>query len=150
MFWWLRNTVRRGLAAVPMTFLRIWRFRLSLLTIFFCSCLIGYSALLARAEGLARLLDDLLILVPDPLALVGLRRADLPDARREFAHFLLVHALHHHVSGLGDLHGDPLGDRHVHRMGKPHLQDEALPLDFRIVAHPDDAQGALETLGDSM
>src|SRR5262245_13139856 len=53
--------------------------------------LLGHD-LFCRTEGLAGLLDDPLVLVPDPLALVRLGGPDLADPRRELADLLLVDA----------------------------------------------------------
>src|SRR6266511_4158966 len=139
-----RYTARRGTAADPVTCLRTR------------SCGArgpGASSrrpLLRPLGGLPGLLADELALVPDPLALVGLGLADLPDVRGGLAHQLLVDAPDGDPGRRGDLELDPLRRPHVHGVGEPQGQLEVRLLQDGPVPHPHDLQSLLVALGHAL
>src|SRR4029453_9829877 len=95
---------------------------------------------------LAGLLADVLVLVADPLALVGLGLADLPDVGRDLPHELLVVAPHHDLGRRRGLELDPLDRGHRDRVREPHLDFERLALERRAVADADDREPLLVAL----
>src|SRR3972149_12326964 len=97
-------------------------------------------------RGLAGLLAHVLVLVADPLALVGLGLADLADVGGDLADLLLVVAAHHDRGGGGGFELDPIGRRHVDRVRVPHLDLEVLTLHRGPVAHAHDRQALLVAL----
>src|SRR5258706_15630041 len=107
----LRNTASRGLAAVPVTFLRIryrMRRRIASLSMVFCMWLLG----LLRA-GLAGLLAHDLVDVAHALPLVHVRRPQLADLGGDLADLLAVDAGHRQLRLLLDRDLDPGGDREL-------------------------------------
>src|SRR4051794_4333866 len=121
-----RNTEIRGRSAVPTTFARTRRRRLSRLAGRVATvmpvCSAGWSASErggrpgCRSCALAYLPGDVLALVADPLALVGLGRALLADHGRDLADLLLGVALDDHARRLRDLELDPGRRLDRHRM----------------------------------
>src|SRR5260221_11420597 len=116
----VRKTVRRGFSTVPESFYLIRRLRRSGPTILIAMAdsllLLGRLAALA---GLARLLADLLSLVANALAAVGLRRTETANLRSRLAHELLVGSAQVDDGPLpiaGDLALDTLGHREDDRM----------------------------------
>src|SRR3954468_5156666 len=77
-----------------------------------------------RSCPLAHLPGDVLALVADALALVGLGRALLADVGGPLAHELLVDAPYDHARGLGHLELDAVGRLHRHGVGVAERQLE--------------------------
>src|ERR1035438_4419463 len=128
----LRNTLRRGLSAVPLIFRRILSFRRSRPTI----C-IAMASLPSGLRGLARLFADLLALIPHALATVRFRRPEPSDLGGGLTHHFLVGAREDHESPLRvcrDLAFDPLRQREEDRMRKPEGEVHRLPLELGAVA----------------
>src|SRR5438034_6212678 len=117
----VRKTVRRGFSTVPDIFLRMRSLRRSRPTILIAMAKISYGLLgrLAALAGLARLLADLLALVANALAAVGLRRTEAADFGGRLAHELLVGAREVHDRALRvtrDLALDARGEREDDRV----------------------------------
>src|SRR3972149_7857866 len=101
-------------------------------------------------RGLAGLLAHVLVLVADPLALVGLGLADLADVGGNLADLLLVVAAHNDRCGGRGLELDPLGRNHVHRVGVSDLDLEVVALHRGAVADAHDRQALLVALGHAL
>src|SRR5688572_11654700 len=71
---------------------------------------------------LAFFAQDLLALVLDPLALVGLGRLERTDHRTELAELCLVGALYRDLRILLDADREALGNRQAHVVAQPDLQ----------------------------
>src|SRR4051794_22424336 len=164
-----RNTEMRGRAAVPMTLARTRRRRRSrcwglVLTVTSSSrarsdpvgddptCAgslrrLGCSGGASRA--LAHLPGHVLALVPDALALVGLRRALLADVRGDLADELLGDAADDDAGRHRHLELDPVGRLDRHRMRVAEGQLEVPALELRAVADALDLQALLEAVGDA-
>ena len=108
------------------------------------------SALFTRGEGLTHLELDLLIFIPDPLALIRLRRPDSPDHSRKLSNQLFVDSSDRNVGGRRRIQLEPLRNRHLHRMTEANLQNELLALDLRVVADSDDLELASDPLGNAL
>src|SRR3712207_6301503 len=89
-------------------------------------------------------------LVPDPLALVRLGLADLPDVRGDLADELLVGPAHDDRRRRRHLELDPVGLRHADRVRVPDLDLEVLALERGTVADADDREALLEALRDAL
>src|SRR3954470_7814121 len=103
-------------------------------------------SLLARLSSLAA--DDL-ALVLDALALVRLRRADLPDVRGDLADELLVDAGDAELRGPLHREGDAGRRGHVHRVREAQGELEVLALGGHPVTGAVDLQRLLVPLGDT-
>src|SRR3954469_23264455 len=103
-----------------------------------------------RSCALTDLPGDVLALVADALALVGLRRPLLADDGGDLADLLLVVALDDHARGLGHLELDALRrlDRHGMRVAQGQLEVAALEL--RPIADALDLQRLGEAGGDAL
>src|SRR5215212_1574791 len=103
-----------------------------------------------RSCALADLPGDVLALVADALALVGLRRPLLADDGGDLADLLLGVALDDHARGLGDLELDALGrlDRHGMRVAEGQLEVAALEL--RAIADALDLERLREAGGHAL
>src|SRR4029453_199654 len=89
--------------------------------------------------------------VPDALALVRLRLADLPDVGSHLTDELLVEAAHHGACRRGHLHSDAPRGLERHRVRVPDLElDLGRALRGRAVADTDDLELALVALGDAV
>src|SRR4051794_23486624 len=159
-----RNTEMRGRAAVPMTLARTRRRRRSrcwglVLTVTSSSrarsdpvgddptCAgslrrLGCSGGASRA--LAHLPGDVLALVADALALVGLRRALLADVRGDLADELLRDPLHDDARRLRDLELDAVRRLDRHRVRVAERELEVAALEHGAVAHALDLEALLE------
>src|SRR6185436_3096025 len=140
----LRNTARRGRAAVPPTFARMrWRIRLRVPSRSVCRCIAPPRSL---RPGLAGLLPEPLAGVPDPLLLVDVRRTELPDGRRDLADLLAVDPGHGEPGLLvhGDL--DPRGDLELDGMREAEVERHRLPGDLRAIADAVDLEVLREPL----
>src|SRR6266850_750115 len=107
----LRNTASRGLAAVPVTFLRILcriRRRVASLSILFCIALLR----LLRA-GLAGLLANNLVRVADTLPFVDVGRPQLAKLCRDVADLLAVDPAHGEFGLFLDRDLDSGGNRKI-------------------------------------
>src|SRR3954453_7306877 len=100
--------------------------------------------------ALSYLPRDVLALVADALALVGLRRPLLADDGGDLADLLLGDPLHDHARGLGHLELDALRrlDRHGMRVAERELEVAALELG--AIADALDLQGLREAVGDAL
>ena len=128
-----RNTEIRGRSAVPRDLARTRRRRLS-----------RRFALRQDAScALAHLPGDVLALVADALALVGLGRALLADVRRDLADELLGDALDDDAGRLRDLELDPVRRLDRHRVRVAERQLEVLALELRAVADALDLEALL-------
>src|SRR5918997_2836801 len=155
-----RNTAMRGRSAVPRTFARTRRRRLRRfsgdVTVLMRDCSAWWTAYRCRCRAgsgscpLAYLPCDVLALVADALALVGLRGPLLADHGGDLADLLLARALDDHARGLGHLELDALGrlDRHGMRVAERQLQVAALEL--RAVADALDLERLREAGGDAL
>src|SRR5688572_19226 len=135
-----RNTAIRGRSAVPRTFARTRRRRFSRrwgdVTVLMRDCSAWCSA--PRRGGrtgcescpLAYLPGDVLALVADALALVGLGRPLLADHGGDLADLLLARSLDDHARRLRHLELDPLRrlDRHGVRVAERQLEVAAAQL----------------------
>src|SRR3954462_1981545 len=83
--------------------------------------------------ALSHLPGDVLALVADALALVGLRRPLLADDGGDLADLLLGDPLDDHARGLGHLELDAVGRLHRHGVRVAERQLEVLPLQLRAV-----------------
>src|SRR3954449_3517668 len=103
-----------------------------------------------RSCALADLPGDVLALVADALALVGLRRPLLADDGGDLADLLLGVALDHHARGRRHLELDPRrsGDAHGVRVAEREL--EVGPLERRAVADALDLEGLREAGRDAL
>src|SRR3954465_15468836 len=152
-----RNTEIRGRSAEPCTFARTRRRRLR-------RFVGGDSTVMPRSacwsgprrtlyserwslRPLADLPGDVLALVTDALALVGLRRPLLADDRRDLADNLLVVALDDHARGLGHLELDAPRRRDRHGVRVPERELEVAALELGAVADALDLQGLREAVG---
>src|SRR5215207_2198067 len=150
-----RNTAMRGRSAVPRTFARTRRRRLRRrwgeVTVLMPDCSAWWSA--PRRGGragcsscpLAYLPGDVLALVADALALVGLRRPLLADHGGDLADLLLARALDDHARRLGHLELDALRRFDRHRVRVAERQLEVAAPELRAVADALD----LERLGEA-
>src|SRR5215212_5533803 len=93
-----------------------------------------------RSCALAHLPLDVLALVADALALVGLRRPLLADDGGGLADLLLGVALDDHARGLGHLELDPLGSGDLDRMRVAERELEVRALERGAVADALDLQ----------
>src|SRR5690606_18964449 len=100
---------------------------------------------LLRAR-LAGLPPDLFTLIPDPLALVRLRRTHRPNLRGRLPDPLLVHTLDHDHRRTRRRDRDTLGFRILHRVRITHVQHQHVPLLLRPVPDPDQLQRLPEAL----
>src|SRR4029434_10023890 len=89
----LRKTHRRGRAPVPLTFLRMRRWRRRRAARAFAGLNTALSPLPFLAAGLAGLAAHDFAEIPNPLPLVGLRGTNSADLRRDLANLLLVNPL---------------------------------------------------------
>src|SRR3954469_12790606 len=111
--------------------------------------------MLARPElrsscPLADLPGDVLALVADALALVGLRRALLADVRGDLADELLGDPLDDDARRLGHLELDALGRGDVDRMRVAEREREVLARELRAVADALDLEGLGVAVGDAL
>src|SRR5262245_24159614 len=130
-----RNTARRGRAAVPRTFFRTRRCRRTR-----CSGFVSAMerSLLRRLAGLAA---DVLIGVPDALALVRLGLANLADVGRDLADQLLVEAAHDDALRLRDLERHTFGRLDAHGVREADRElDRVRALRLGAVADADDLE----------
>src|SRR5262249_11039490 len=104
-----------------------------------CSLLTGLSSLAAND----------LALVLHALALVRLRRPDLPDVRGDLAHLLLVDTLDAEQRGPFDTEPDPGRGRHDYRVREPEGELQIAALGGDPVAGTVDLQGLPVSLGHS-
>src|SRR6266536_5243134 len=140
-----RYTASRGRWGLPETFFRTRPCRRSRATRFASTRMLRGSL-----RGLARLLPDVLPLVPDAFALVRLGLAGLPDVRRDLPDQLLVDPPDHDPVGSGHLELDALGGPERHRMGEPHGQLEVGSLEHGAVPDAHDLQPLLVALGHAL
>src|SRR5439155_15457286 len=98
-------------------------------------------------RGLAGLLADDLVLVADPLALVGLGLADLPDVRGRLADELLVAATDDDGRRGRNLELDPGRVRDEDRVRVPHLDLQIRAPHDGAIADPHDRPALLEGRG---
>src|ERR687893_1309796 len=118
-----RYTESLGRSAVPMILrrTRLWRFSR-------CSLFFSTTVIVTLLPGLADLAPDLLVAVADALALLGLRRPDLPDLRRHLADPLLVYTAHHYGRRVRHLEVYTLARGYRDRVRVTYLQVDVLPL----------------------
>src|SRR5450755_2640789 len=157
-----RNTEIRGRSAVPWTFARTRRRRLrrragAVVTVTPCLLPVGaldtdrrHPAAARRSASLlscsfTNLPGDVLALVADALALVGLRLALLADEGGDLSDLLLGGTLDHDSGRHRDFELDPLGclDRHGMRVAERQLQIAAAELG--AVAHALNLEALLES-----
>src|SRR5258708_36227455 len=133
-----RKTARRGRSAVPATLPRTRR------------CRRARDSLTVKLGTLAYLPADVLALIADALALVGLRRPNLANLGSGLTDLLLVGALDDDLRRRGNLKGDAGArlDRHVVRVAD--LQLEILALERCAVPDALDLQALLEALRDAL
>src|SRR5829696_3810880 len=155
-----RKTAMRGRSAVPRTLARTRRRRLRRrwgdVTVLMRDCSAWWSAHWRGVRAgcgscpLAYLPGDVLALVADALALVGLRGPLLADHGGDLADLLLARALDDDARGLRDLELDPLRrlDRHGVRVAQRELEIRALEL--RAVADALDLERLGEARGDAL
>mmetsp|Transcript_18723 Transcript_18723/g.61128 ORF Transcript_18723/g.61128 Transcript_18723/m.61128 type:complete len:220 (-) Transcript_18723:61-720(-) len=89
---------------------------------------------------------DVLVRVPDTLALVRLRLAQGTNVRRKVAHLLLVDAGDGDVDATVHARLDALWQRHLVEVAFAQAQDERLPLHRRLVPHTHKLELLLEAL----
>ena len=99
---------------------------------------------------LTNLSADVLALVADALALVGLRRADLADLGGRLAHHLLVGALDDDLGRGGNLEGDAGARLDRDRVRVADLELEIGALERGAVADALDLEALLEALRDAL
>src|SRR5581483_4475882 len=133
-----RNTSRRGRSALPRTLPRTRR------------CRRRRASRVVTLGTLAHLSADVLALVADALALVRLRRANLPDLGGRLTDDLLVDAAHDDLRRDRNLERDPLARRDAHRMGVSDLQLEVGSGKHRAIADALDLEPLLEACGDTL
>src|ERR1700722_13516614 len=145
----LRKTLRRGLSEVPLIFRRMRSFLRSRPTIRIAMA----SLTSAGLRGLARLLADLLALITNALAPVGLRRTESANLGRRLPHRLLVRTGQDDDCSLGisgNLAFDPLRKGEGDGMREAERQVEDLALELRAVAGADQLQRSRVPLGDAL
>src|SRR3954469_17223497 len=149
-----RNTEIRGRSAEPCTFARTRRRRRRrfvggertvMLVCSACGSEPRRGVYTVGSCPLAYLPGDVLALVTDALALVGLRRALLADDRRDLADNLLVVALDDDARRDRHLELDPLGRLDRHGVGVAERPLEIAPLQQRAITDALD----LERLGEA-
>src|SRR3954464_15244355 len=155
-----RNTEIRGRSAVPVIFARTRRRRLSRLAgrgaTVMRDCSAWWSAPGRRGRAgcgscaLAYLPRDVLALVADPLALVGLGRPLLADHRGDLADLLLRVALDDHAGRLGHLELDALRRLDRHGVGVAQRELEVGALELRAVADALDLERLREAGGHAL
>src|SRR5690349_13358684 len=133
-----RKTVRRGRSAVPRTFARTRR------------CRRRRASLTVRLGTLAHLSADVLSLVADSLALVGLGRAHLADLGGRLADHLLVGPLDDDLRRRGHLKRDAGARLDRHRVRVADVELEVGALERRAIADALDLELLLEALRDSL
>src|SRR3954467_14558384 len=133
-----RETTRRGRADVPTTRPRTRRCRRS------------RASRTVKLGTLTNLPAHELALVADPLALVGLGRADLANLCGGLADHLLVGALDDDLRRGRHLEGHAGARLHRHRVGVADLQLEVAALERSAVADTLDLEALLEALGDAL
>src|SRR5215207_4529107 len=155
-----RNTAMRGRSAVPRTLARTRRRRLRRrwgdVTVLMRDCSAWWSAHWRGVRAgcgscpLAYLPGDVLALVADALALVGLRGPLLADDGGDLADLLLARALHDDARGLRHLELDALRrlDRHGMRVAERELEVAALELG--AIADALDLERLREAGGDAL
>src|SRR6056297_1077021 len=89
---------------------------------------------------LAFLLEDILALVADALALVGLGTPPVADIGRDLSDELLVGALDHQFGRLGRRDAHAIGDREIHVMAVAEVEPEHVALHRRPVTDAADFQ----------
>src|SRR5919204_3709192 len=154
-----RNTDTRGRSAVPWTFARTRRRRRRRRAGAVCTvtpvCSAWWSAPGRRGRAgcrscaLAHLARDVLALVADPLALVGLGRALLADDRGDLADLLLGVPLDDHARGDRHLELDAVGRLDRHRVRVAERQLEVAAAQLRAVADALDLERLREAGGDA-
>src|SRR3954469_3722976 len=155
-----RKTEIRGRSAVPLTLARTRRRRLrrrwgAVVSVMrFCSAWWSAPGRSGRAgcasSPLPHLPRDVLALVADPLALVGLGRALLADDRGDLAHLLLGGALDDDARRLRHLELDALRRLDRHRVGVAERELEVAALELGAVADALDLQRLREARGDAL
>src|SRR5262249_41186366 len=100
--------------------------------------------------SLPHLTANVLALVADALALVGLGRAHLADLSRDLADLLLVDALNGDLRRRGNLEGDALRRVDDDRVRVADVELERRPAQRRAVAHALDLELLLEALGHAL
>src|SRR5690348_15594112 len=133
-----RYTASRGRSAVPDTLARTRRWRRRR------ACCFVFTAIVSL-RSLSDLADDVLALVADALALVGLRRAPLADLGGDLADLLLARPADddlrrlRHLEGdaLRRLHGDGMAEAELHlEVGAPQRGAVADALDLEPLGEP--------------
>src|SRR5690606_17024787 len=146
----LRKTVSRGRSLPTRIRLRTpWRFRARVTVFFFCARMsVRMTAvwISLRAEGLAGLTTDHFEVVLDALALVGLRRLQLADARRELADLLLVTAPDDHGRRVRQLDVEALGHVDHDLVREAEAERQLATRSLRLVADADDLELPLVAL----
>src|SRR5262249_60272651 len=99
---------------------------LGLLMVHGCLSAARRAASAAAGEGLAFLAPHLFVLVADALALVRLRRPDVPDLGRELPHLLLVRALDDDRRRVAQLDRDAVRRLQRDGVGEADRQDDGL------------------------
>src|SRR4051794_21978521 len=142
-----RNTTSRGRSAVPATLRRTRRCRRRRNWMRLLGAWIGRMLL---GSCLARLAADLLTLIADPLALVGLGRPHRAELRGYLPHGLLVGSLDLDHGVVLDRDLDALGRLVLDWVRVAHDQVHAVGLGLGLVAHALDLERLAEPLGDAV
>src|SRR5262245_25971868 len=141
MWFRLRYTASRGRDAWPAILslyrvLRPWR-------ILFLSGLLSMTSFRPPLRsGLAHLLLDHLVHVPDPLPLVRLRRTQRADLGGDLPYLLTVDARHRDFRLLLHRHRDPFGDREDDGVRVAERELDVLSLDVGAIADSLDVEVA--------
>src|SRR5215213_8067948 len=155
MWFRLRNTASRGLAASPATRRRrrAWRFwraapRLTSVVIrWFLGLSLGGLLLAADLAGLAGLAADLLAGVANTLALVGLGLAGRANSCGDLADELLVDADDGQPGRVLDLEADPLRRIDLDRVAVPQVELELATDECCTIPDAGDLEGLAVALG---
>src|SRR5882672_867717 len=143
-----RLTTRRGRSAVPATFLRNRACRRNRETRRASDALCPTGLRVADAPSfvveailltcLSDLAADLLALIANALALVGVRAAQAADVRRDLADFLLVDTRDRELGGRLHREGDALRRLDQHGMAVAKRELEGAALELHAIADAED------------
>src|SRR5271155_310316 len=142
-----RNTAMRGRSGVPTTFARTRRRRRRRRSPLVMTVMLGPPG---GSCALTDLTGDVLALVADALALVGLRRALLADDGGHLADGLLGDPPHDDARRLGHLELDAIRCGNRHRVRVADRQLEVLALELRAVADALDLETLLVARGHAL
>src|SRR6185436_4450750 len=148
----LRNTVRRGLSAVPAMRFRmrnLMRSRRSSFVLILISAIRNPGSEIPLGSGLSGLLLQHFTRVANALLLIRVGLAQAAEVGGDLADQLPIDARHRDVRLLVDGDIDPLGDVEDHRMRIAEREVNLLALHLRAVADADDVELLLPALGDA-